>query len=155
MCQIIQFPATHSNAYLNLVDFFEITENANACSFYLEVVERADLTDSERYGLRRIGRQKLRKLSEQAAPKVAQPEPASPGAHIYHPDMHESRPNCQISASLSHYGDHWYLDTDLELKGRGIRFIERTRRGNQYIVTERAFEQLKKQYSIAIECLLD
>jgi hypothetical protein len=133
MNNIIQFPAKQNYTYSNLSKLFAICTSAEACDFYLDILEQsADrLTGSELLTLRRIGRQKLRKLSDQTTQES------------------------QISASLGHYGTHWYINTDLDIRGRGIRFIESTGNKNRYIVTARAFEKLEKQYSIAIKDQLD
>ena len=80
----------------------------------------------------------------------------------YHSEMGEKRPaDTQIDAQLSHYGKHWYCKTDasLELKGRGITFLERStqingRVVNRYKVTEKAFELLCKTYRVSSEMLL-
>ena len=39
--------------------------------------------------------------------------------------MGEGQPECQIRARIGHYGTHYYLDTPLDLKGRGITFMEK------------------------------
>lgn len=90
-----------------------------------------------------------------------------PGTHLYWPEMGDRKPDCKIEASLGYYGRHFFIDTPLELKGRGIEFLEKwdskqlTASGqykagwNHYRVTERAFELLKKQYPISMEALLD
>lgn len=43
-----------------------------------------------------------------------------PGVHVYRPEMGQRKPKVQMEASLSHYGKHYFVDTPLELKGRGI-----------------------------------
>ena len=90
-----------------------------------------------------------------------------PGTHVYWPEMGDRKPECKIEASLSYYGKHYFLDTPLELKGRGITFIKKYERKdltasgqykvgwNEYQVTKRAFDLLKQQYSISMEALLD
>jgi hypothetical protein len=100
--------------------------------------------------LRRIGRQKLKTLESQTAAPVA-----APGLYMYTPEMGQEKPECQIDASLSYYGDHWFLTTELNLKGRGIRLDKTENSINYYIVTERAFEKLKAEYSISKVNYLD
>jgi hypothetical protein len=61
-----------------------------------------------------------------------------------------------MSASIAVYGGGWYVDTDLDLKGRGIHFDGVLDSGKKcYKVTKLAFEKLKSQYAIAFECFLD
>ena len=61
----------------------------------------------------------------------------------------------QIEAHSSYYGNHWFLYTVLELKGRGITLIETKNSIYKYKVTNRAFDLLKEKYCISQECLLD
>lgn len=103
----------------------------------------------------------MAKIYEFPADKIAK------GVHAYTPEMGQRKPNCQMKATLSHYGKHYYIDTPLELKGRGIRFIkqykseELTKHGQymvgwySYEVTLLAYDKLKEQYSISRERLLD
>lgn len=79
----------------------------------------------------------------------------------FYPEMGDKRPlDTQIDARLGHYGDHYYLTTDLELKGQGIKLLEdrTTEQENvgkyRYIVTIRAYEKLEKLYRISCEQLL-
>ena len=90
-----------------------------------------------------------------------------PGTRVYWPEMGDRKPECKIEASLSYYGKHYYVDTPLELKGRGITFLEKLdsknltshaqyKAGwNHYRVTVKAFDLLEKQYPISMEALLD
>jgi hypothetical protein len=87
--------------------------------------------------------------------------------HFFHPEMGEQRhPESQIEASLGHYGNHYYIKTPLELKGRGIR-KERTLTAemlvpqawrkigwHEYTVTLKAMEKLAEQYVVTGEMLL-
>ncbi|MOA43775.1 hypothetical protein D3C78_1659620 [compost metagenome] len=84
------------------------------------------------------------------------------GIHSFTPEMGQRMINAQIEARLSHYGNHYYIDTPLELKGRGVTFIKTYAVGdfvghthkvgwNYYKVTEVAFEKIKQQYSISME----
>ena len=89
------------------------------------------------------------------------------GVHCYTPEMNQRKPNCQMKATLSHYGKHYWIDTPLELKGRGItlekqyKSSELTATGQymvgwfSYTVTTLAYKKLKEQYSISHEMLLD
>jgi len=84
----------------------------------------------------------------------------------YHPEMNEVKPTAQIEAQLSHYGKHWFVKTPLQLKGRGIVFLDTltadklTPQGqrlvgwHQYKVTEAAFTKLCEQYDVVSESLL-
>lgn len=88
------------------------------------------------------------------------------GVHTYYPEMGERKVNAQMEARLSHYGKHYFIDSPVELKGRGITFLK-TYAANDFIrpnhkvgwhsykVTTAAFEKLKQQYSVSMERLLD
>lgn len=153
MCKIIPFPVQESTGFINLKQFFEVSGTAKTTEFYLgtaeELARQNKITQSELLTLRRIGRQKLKTLSQTATPIVA------PGLYMYTPEMGQEKPECQIDASLSHYGDHWFLTTKLSLKGRGVRLDKTENDTNYYIVTERAFEKLKTEYSISKVNYLD
>lgn len=83
-------------------------------------------------------------------------EPVSPGLHSYTPELGQKRPAAQIDATLGHYGGHYFLWTDLELKGRGISDItEEHHNRKRYKATRLAFEKLKETYSIAMASYLD
>lgn len=88
------------------------------------------------------------------------------GTHAYYPEMKERKPNCQMEARLSHYGKHYFVDTPIELKGRGIEFLKTYRAEdfvrpshrvgwNSYKVTVNAYRKLEEQYSISREVMLD
>ena len=141
MCKIITCPTNrieHTNAYKNLSGLFDICSSAEACDFYLDIVENlytnGGLTDSEHLSLRGIGRRKRLKLIH----------PEKPGEYDY-------------TLELNHYGTHYYIDTLLDLKGRGITLLNTSQEDNskKYQVTLKAFEKLKTQYTISMECLLD
>ena len=175
---MIQFPAAavrqsaesqHSNAYNNLIQFFNICTTPKECSFYLDAAETCGkngfVTESELLTLRRIGRQKRLDLAQPEEPKK---ETASaPGVYVYTPEMNEAEPDgIEMRATLSHYGKHYHIDTPLELHGRGItkdddppRWREGTREAREnwqcYTVTTRAFEKLKTQYKISMKSYLD
>ena len=42
------------------------------------------------------------------------------GLHCYTPEMGQRKPEVKMEASLAYYGKHYFVDTPLELKGRGI-----------------------------------
>ena len=153
MCKIIPFPVQEPTGFINLKQFFEVSGTVKTTEFYLgtaeELARQNKITQSELLTLRRIGRQKLKTLSQTAAPIVA------PGLYMYTPEMGQEKPECQIDASLSYYGDHWFLTTKLSLKGRGVRLDKTENDTNYYIVTERAFEKLKTEYSISKVNYLD
>lgn len=172
MCKIIQFPLkstakVENNGYKNLKALFKICDNVESCNFFLESAEQlrasGSITEGELYALRRIGRTKRLELAN----PPADPQPATtPGTYIYTPEMGHQKPECQIEAQRSYYGKHFYLDTPLQLKGRGITFIKKYsekdfiksdhRIGwNEYKVTELAFEKIKKSYSVSMKSFLD
>ncbi len=138
MCQVITFPTNrieHTNAYENLRVFFDMCNSPESCKFYLETVESLAsdeyITTAETLTLRRVGRQKYKELSS--------PQKTD-----------------DIQARISHYGTHYYIDTTLDLKGRGITLLETERDGNKkYRVTLKAFEKLESQYNISTKNLLD
>ena len=169
MNKIIPFPVPQSNGYKNLVALFDVCNNLDSCNFYLETVERLfendDITEKELYTLRRIGRTKRLEL---AAPAKQDPVKADkPGTYLYTPEMGQEKPDCQMEASHSYYGGHYFIDTPLELKGRGITFLKKYESKdfvnpnnrkvgwNEYRVTTKAFNKLKEQYTISMELLLD
>lgn len=171
---ILQFPAaapaaeqSHSNAYENLLKFFDVCTTPRQCSFYLDAAERCGrlktITESELFTLRRIGRQKRLDLANPAPRKV---EATAPGVYPYHPELGEQEPeDTQMRASILYDGRHYSVDTPLDLKGRGIVLDEQARwhRGTRedlehwksYIVTKLAFSKLKEQYIISMKCYLD
>ena len=87
-----------------------------------------------------------------------------PGVKVYHPELGERKPEVKMEASLGWYGKHYFVDTPLQLKGRGIveqeahwtPGSERQREGwKSYRVTLRAFEKLKAKYPISMAAYLD
>lgn len=87
-----------------------------------------------------------------------------PGVLCYYPELGERKPDVKMEASLGWYGKHYYINTPIELKGRGI--VEESAcwtKGSQkdiedwksYRVTKKAFEKLKEQYPISMERYLD
>lgn len=169
MCTIIPFPTNRiqpTNGYKNLKALFEICDSLESCNFFLEaneqLFEKGNITESELYTLRRIGRQKRQEL---AAPKAEPIKAEAPGNYCYTPEMGQQKPEgCQMEAGLCYYGKHYWVNTPLELKGRGItenspnwaKGSKKDLEGwRSYTVTIRAFEKLKEKYSISMECHLD
>lgn len=81
------------------------------------------------------------------------------GTLSYWPEMGETRPVAQIECTL-YWGRKYIIATPLELKGRGIRLVDKYTEGrkagwNRYEVTMKAYEKLQSQYRIAREALLD
>ena len=84
----------------------------------------------------------------------------------YRSEMGEARPAGDMEASLSHSGNHWYVQTSLGLKGRGIRHIQtltseiltlvgqRKVGWNEYKITESAMDRLQTQYAVTVEMML-
>lgn len=177
MAQIIEFPRQAqrsqiqrtSDTYRNLERLIEITENMGALEFYAEAMvvshEEGLLLPGEAEKLSEQIRQKGIKLEEPK--RITVQEVTGPGLYIWCPEMGEGQPECQIRARIGHYGTHYYLDTPLDLKGRGITFMEKheaknlTASGqfmagwNRYKATERAFKKLQEQYSISMESNFD
>lgn len=56
--------------------------------------------------------------------KVVYLEDRKVGVHVYCSEMGEREPQTPIKARLGHYGTHYYLTTQLELKGRGIKKLD-------------------------------
>lgn len=155
---IIEFKPRESTAFVNMKGFFEICDNIETCNFYLETVEtlaaNEEITECEKFTLRRIGRQKRIELAHPV--KKEAEEVTTPGTYFYTPEMGETKPDCQIEAHLSYYGKHYFLKTRLNLKGRGITLSSTDSNGfNWYQATYRAYELLKQQYTISYESCLD
>lgn len=172
MAQIIQFPVKTqavSNGYDNLSRLIAVAATKKVLNFYVESIEQLEksgkLLDGEAQKLTEQGREKR---LEMAKPDPVEKEPVeNPGVYCYTPEMGQKKPDCQMEASRGYYGKHWFIDTPLEIKGRGIEFVKKYqekdfcnpedhRAGwNEYRVTNRAFEILKTKYSISQKCLLD
>ncbi|MCC8066813.1 MAG: hypothetical protein LIO94_06900 [Clostridiales bacterium] len=178
MAKIIQFhqreqpkvwPEAESNGYSNLTRLIAIADTAESLNFFMESIGELErngyLLEGEAEKLTEQGRARRLEMSK---PQVLPKEDASkPGVYSYTPEMGGQKPDCQMEASRSYYGGHWYIDTPLEIKGRGITFLKKYEDSdfckpgnyrvgwNEYRVTDKAFEKLKTQYSISHECLLD
>lgn len=89
----------------------------------------------------------------------------TPGVFRYTPEMGQQKPEgCQMEARLSYNGKHYFVDTPLQLKGRGITETtpvwckgsrKQLENWKSYRVTPKAFEKLKSLYPISMECFLD
>lgn len=169
MAQILEFPKRYSNAYLNLLQLFNMADDTDVLEEYNQVMqmcngqghflpgEYEDLT--ERLRIRRL---------DIARPDV-QPavQAINPGLYVYCPELGQQKPCCQIEALRSYYGKHHHLETPLELKGKGITadgILEEKNLGARskykagwfrYTVTERAFEKILEKYSVSQENFLD
>ena len=170
MGELIQFPVAKSNGYYNLTALFEICDNVASRNAYLDIAEtlfrNGDISESELHTLRRIGRGKRLELATPPQKEALKAE--KPGTYVYAPEMGQQKPEgCQIEAHRAYYGGHVFIDTPLELKGRGIRFLKMYKPGdltgsgqyksgwNTYEVTNRAYDQLKTRYAISWESCLD
>ena len=169
MGKVIQFPVRESNGYSNLSRLFSVANSVESVNFYLETLEQLKkdgyLLPGEYEKLKDRGRSKRLELAKPEP--VAAKHPEKPGTYLYTSEMGQEKPVCQMEASRGYYGGHMYIDTPLEIKGRGIAFVKRYSEKdfvnpnnhkvgwNHYRVTNRAFEKLKQQYTISMECLLD
>lgn len=160
MAKIIRFPVRvqESVAYGNYTQLIEAALSKETLNFYMECIEESE----------KLLEQGRKRRLEMAKPVQTEKEVAeSPGVYCYTPEMGQRKPDCQMEASRGYYGKHWYIDTSLSLKGRGITFLKKYtdndfympgnyRVGwNEYRVTDRAFDKLKEQYTISQRCYLD
>lgn len=172
MAQIINFPGKQksgSAGYDNLARLIAIAATADILNFYMDSIEEMEnkgyLLDGE---ARRLEEQGRAKRLEIAKPEQKEPEKVTgAGTYSYCPEMGEQKPDCKMEAQLSYYGKHYFVDSPVELKGRGITLVKRytekdfCKPGNyrlgwyEYQVTKLAFEKLKEEYSISMERLLD
>jgi hypothetical protein len=75
--------------------------------------------------------------------------------HSFTPEMWQRKPNCQMSATIGHYGGY-YIRTRMELKGRGIKLVDTSETEvNRYKVCDMAIQKLESEYSISMESNLD
>ena len=45
----------------------------------------------------------------------------TPRVKVFTPEMGDRKPVCKMEARLCHYGKHYYIDTNIAIKGRGYR----------------------------------
>ncbi|MGO4945856.1 hypothetical protein ACTQ50_05555 [Blautia sp. Sow4_E7] len=174
MGKIIQFQQRKeqkavSNGYDNLSRLIAIAATKEVLNFYIESIgqleKRGSLLDGEAEKLEEQGRAKRLEI---ALPEKKEPEKVTgSGTYSYYPEMGEQKPDCQMEAILSYYGKHYFVDTPIQLKGRGITLVKQYTEKDfcnagdhrvgwfEYQVTTRAFEKLKEQYSISMERCLD
>lgn len=146
MAQVINFRSRYFGNLIAAIENAETTQEITALirdAAYLR--DRGYIRNTECESILRFAR-----ATRQEKAQKAREGRQSAGTYIYHPEMGEKKPECQIEATLAWYGKHYFLKTDLELKGRGIRKLE-----DDYIVTKKAFEKLESQYSISICSYLD
>lgn len=89
------------------------------------------------------------------------------GIKSYYPEMGEAKPETLIEARLAHYGKHYFLTSQVELKGRGVTFRGTLKASqltpqaqhkvgyHEYKVTIAAFDKICKQYAVGYEMPLD
>lgn len=94
-------------------------------------------------------------------------EALQPGLKVYHPEMGEAKPTTRIDAHLCHYGKHYFLTSQIELKGRGVTFLKTLTPGDltpkaqykvgyhEYKVTQKALDTICEQHAVGYEMLLD
>lgn len=169
MRKIIQFPKCKSNGYLNLSALILMSESTESLNAYIDIVGRIDRMGSFLPGEKELlieqGRAKRLELS---ATEPMEPEKVEKlGTYAYTPEMGQRRPDCQMEVSRSHYGKHVYIDTPLEIKGRGITLLKKYAEKDfvksnhykvgwySYQVTSNAYDKLKEQYTISMHCCLD
>lgn len=172
MGKIIQFPVKKqavSNGYDNLARLINATITLDVLNIYIESIQKMErkgyLLDGEAEKLIEQGRKKRLEISK---PDPKEPERVEgAGVYSYTPEMGQQKPECQMEASLAYYGKHYFVDTPIELKGRGITLLRKYEEKDfctpgdhkvgwyEYCVTKKAFEKLKAEYSISMERLLD
>lgn len=74
---------------------------------------------------------------------------------LYCSELGHKKPNTLFSASLSHYGTHYFVRTPCILSGRGVQFEGSDNGINCYRLTTKAYDQLETQVDIAMEEHLD
>lgn len=126
---VIPFPVlagpgqeTESPFYRSLRDLLEDGVGPEALSFHLTAAARAyeagTITAGELSALREIGRREHGETTRPVPPPIIQT--TAPGVYPWYPELGEEEPSADLRATLGHYGGHWYVDTPLILKGRGI-----------------------------------
>jgi hypothetical protein len=88
------------------------------------------------------------------------------GLACYYPEMGDAKPEAQIEASLGHYGNHYYLKSQVLLSGRGVQFLGTLKASDltpaaqhkagwhEYKVTMRAFDSICREHRVSHEMLL-
>ena len=67
--------------------------------------------------------------------------------------MGDSKPTDTVGdVSHAYGGSHYFIRTSLELKGRGVKYVESL---SAYKVTNRAMDILAENHEFAMELLLD
>lgn len=66
----------------------------------------------------------------------------------YYPEMNETRPEGQIEATVG--SSYWYVKTTLEIKGRGITYLNTFKGRREYKVTMNAFKALKSKFDVVV-----
>lgn len=171
MARILDFPKQDqetSIGYHNLSRLIDSADSLAELGFYAEWAVVGDEDGKYFPGeYAKLGEQIRKKYNDMLEPRQGAVQKATdPGLYVYCPELGESCPECQMEARFSYFGSHYYIKTPLELKGRGIVFLDATSRKNsdesdkemvvnRYRTTERAFEKLKEQYSISMKNLLD
>lgn len=171
VAQIINFPSKvqQSNGYDNLARLIAVADTTESLNFYMECIIELEckgvLLDGESEKLLEQGREKRIHISTPA--KQDPEEVTGSGVYSYTPEVGQQKLNCQMEASLSYYGKHYFIDTPIELKGRGITLVKQYTEKDfvnpdnyrvgwyEYQVTKLAFEKLKEKYSISMERNLD
>lgn len=75
----------------------------------------------------------------------------------YTPEMNQKKtPFAAMESRPSYYGTHYFVDTALDLKGRGITKESTDKNGvHTYKVTKNAYKKLESEYTIAMCAYLD
>lgn len=150
---VIPFHTAHYAAVETLALAASNMQDVNDLLYSLPACSEIGLTEYEIRDLTKLLRSKRLELARPAPTKETV---AGPGSYSYTPEMGQEKPDCQIEASLSHYGKHYYLYTNLELKGRGITREQDHPDGRHcYCVTTRAYRLLEEKYSISRASYLD
>ncbi len=67
----------------------------------------------------------VKEAIKKAYEEAEKEEALQPGTYTYTPEMGEEKPDCQMESRLSYDGKHVYINTPLDLKGRGITFLRK------------------------------
>lgn len=150
---VIPFHTAHYAAVEALALAADNMQDVNDLLYLLPECSEIGLADFEIRDLTKLLRSKRLELARPAPTKETV---TGPGSYSYTPEMGQEKPDCQIEASLSHYGKHYHILTALELKGRGITREDDHPDGRHwYTVTTRAYRLLEEKYSISRCSYLD